>query len=326
MSTKDRQSFISRITASAHAESAAAPQSTKQEGLHEGEGVLQQRIDSAARMRDKKTERRTLLHVPAERCRIWAGNPRRYELLDETQCEDLIVSFRQDGQKDPVTVRPVKDDPAHDYEIVIGTRRHWTARHLGVPLIVQVDETLTDEEAFRLADIENRNRKDVSDYERATNYLEAMKRYYNNHQGELAVALKKGEMWVSRYLDLAKLPKEVVSAYPSIKDIKIEHARKLKPLLKDPKTADKVLDAARAARGQVKTAQELLAKLMEAAKTKKTAAKKKFEIKTGTNKPLLKAEFNKAKGKLTLHLELKNGASDVETQRAVRDALVWAKN
>lgn len=326
MSTKEkRQNFITRITASADAGNPGQAETLENALSQEAAGVFQQRVDSAVHMKEKKIERQTLLHVDANRCRIWDGNPRRYDLLDEKECEDLINSLRDEGQKEPALARPVMNDPAYDFEIIVGTRRHWTARHLGVQLIIRVDETLTDEQSFRRADTENRNRDDVSDYERAVNYQEALKRYYNNHQGELAKALKKNDMWVSRFLDLAKLPKEIVAAYPNVKQIKIEHAKKLKPLLDDPKTATKVMDAARAAHGHINSAQELLAKLLGAVKTRKIVAKKIFELKTGTNKSLLKAELNKAKGKLTLQVELKNGASEQEIQKAIKEALAWAK-
>ncbi len=286
-------------------------------------GVLQKRLESAERSRDKKIERRTLLHVAADRCRIWAGNPRRYDLLDEARCQDLINSIKDDGQKEPATARPLSGDAEYDYEIIIGTRRHWTARHLGVPLIIQVDETLSDEEAFRLADIENRDREDVSDYERAVSYRDALKRYYNDHQGAMASALKKSNAWLSRYLDLADMPKEIVSAYPAIGDIRIEHIRKLKPLLADPKIAGRILDAARSAKGNVKKAAELMTLLVNIAKRRKKSAVRKFEVNTGTNKPLVKAALGK--GRLSLTVDIASGASDAEIIKGIRDALAWAK-
>jgi ParB family chromosome partitioning protein len=45
-------------------------------------------------------------------------------------------------------------------------------------------------------------------------------------------------------LNLARLPPQIVAAYPSIRDIKELHARVLKPLLADPKAAALILEAA----------------------------------------------------------------------------------
>jgi ParB family chromosome partitioning protein len=61
----------------------------------------------------------------------------------------------------------------------------------------------------------------------------------------MAERLEVSEGWLSRYLNLARLPDQVVAAYPSIREIKELHARVLKPLLADPKVASSVIQAAR---------------------------------------------------------------------------------
>ena len=65
---------------------------------------------------------------------------------------------------------------------------------------------LTDEEAFRLADLENRSRRDLSDYERANDYARAVERYYGGSQQQMAERLEVSKSWLSRYLELAQLP------------------------------------------------------------------------------------------------------------------------
>ena len=65
-----------------------------------------------------------------------------------------------------------------------------------VPLLIEVRE-LTDEEAFRLADIENRDRRDISDYERAVDYAEACQFYYGGHQGRMAERLEVSNAWLA---------------------------------------------------------------------------------------------------------------------------------
>ena len=103
---------------------------------------------------------------------------------------------------------------------------------------------LTDEEAFRLADIENRDRADLSDYERARDYAKALDLYYGGKQKAMAARLEVSEAWLSRYLYLARLPDAVVRAWPQITDLKELHARILRPLLSD--AGDKVLAEAEA--------------------------------------------------------------------------------
>jgi ParB family chromosome partitioning protein len=115
---------------------------------------------------------------------------------------------------------------------------------------------LTDEEAFRLADIENRDREDISDYERAVDYAEAIRLYYGGAQKAMAERLEVSPPWLSRYLTLAKLPEDVLNAFASKRDIRERHARALKPLLNAPEQADAILTEARyLAKTQTKAAQ-----------------------------------------------------------------------
>ena len=134
--------------------------------------------------------------------------------------------------------------------MICGARRHWTISWLranGYPrfrFLIEVRE-LTDEEAFRLADIENRDRRDISDYERAADYAEACRFYYGGHQGRMAARLEVSNAWLSRYLDLARLPAEIVRAYASPVELREFHARRLKPLFAEPAARARVLAAAR---------------------------------------------------------------------------------
>ena len=197
---------------------------------------------------------KTLRWVDPARCRMWARHNRRYDLLDEQACADLIEGIKaQGGQEFPAVVRPLAPgetgDAAHDWEVICGARRHWAIAWLranGYPrfrFLIEVRE-LTDEEAFRLADIENRDRRDISDYERAVDYAEACRFYYGGHQGRMAARLEVSNAWLSRYLDLARLPVEIVRAYPSPVELREFHARRLKPVLAEAGASARVLAAA----------------------------------------------------------------------------------
>ena len=64
--------------------------------------------------------------VDPARCRMWARHNRDYDLLDEASCADLLESLRAQGEQEfPAIVRRVEDDPAFDYEVICGARRHW---------------------------------------------------------------------------------------------------------------------------------------------------------------------------------------------------------
>ncbi|UWQ21507.1 ParB/RepB/Spo0J family partition protein [Jannaschia sp. W003] len=196
-------------------------------------------------------EEKTLRWVDPAQCRMWARHNRAYELLTEDNCRDLIDGIKSQGRQEfPAVVRATGDD-AVPYEVVCGARRHfavsWLRAHNFPQMryLVEVRD-LTDEEAFRLADIENRDREDISDYERARDYAEALRLYYGGRQRDMAQRLEVSDAWLSRYLQLAKLPDEIVAAFGSIRDVREAHARSLKPHLGRGPEREAILAEARA--------------------------------------------------------------------------------
>ena len=170
------------------------------------------------------------LLVEPSQCKMWDRHNRNYELLNEIKCKDLIDQFKVTGKQEfPGIVRMIEGDGDVKYEIICGARRFWTSQYLGWKYFIEIRD-LSDEEAFRLSDIENRAREDISDYERAQDYKNALGNYYQN-QVQMANRLEVSTSWLSRYLDIADLPEEIVKAYRDITEIKVIHARKLKPYL-----------------------------------------------------------------------------------------------
>ncbi|MCB8877058.1 ParB/RepB/Spo0J family partition protein [Acidisoma silvae] len=173
-------------------------------------------------------------------CRVWEFHNRDYGALSEESCSDLIESFRAQGRQEvPAIVRRVLGDTDYQFEIICGARRHWTASWLrlngspGFKFLVEPRE-LSDEEAFRIADLENRSRQDLSDVERARDYAGALTRYYGGNQARMAERLAVSQSWLSRYLDLAGFPAPVIAAFGSLHAIKISHGATLAPLLRHP--------------------------------------------------------------------------------------------
>lgn len=195
-------------------------------------------------------EEKTLRWVDPADCCMWQRHNRDYALLNEDNCRDLIDGIRAQGRQEfPAIVRR-SADPQYDFEVICGARRHFAVSWLRAnnypqfKYLVELRD-ISDEEAFRLADIENRDREDISDYERAIDYAEAIELYYGGKQKAMAERLEVSQPWLSRYLALAKLPEEIVRAMPSIRDLRERQARELKPALADPDKAQKLLDAAR---------------------------------------------------------------------------------
>jgi ParB family transcriptional regulator, chromosome partitioning protein len=294
-------------------------------------GVLEDRLERVKELVNGDRFTAALYRVDPARCRMWAHHNRRYDLLNEACCADLIEGFRAMGKQEfPTIVREVRDDPNYDYEVVCGARRHWTASYLGWRLLIEVRE-LTDEEAFRLSDVENRDRKDISDYERACDYKEALQRYYLS-QKQMATRLEVSEPWLSRYLDLAELPKEIVEAYGDITEIKVQHARELKPLLKDKAARELVLAKAREAVTEQQAVCEGSRQLMSGTQVLKTLMNAARQRRVKKDGPL--AEYQaKATGKTFMVVDRKgridlllticsaSGASKEEILNACRQTL-----
>ncbi|QEW23408.1 Nucleoid occlusion protein (plasmid) [Paracoccaceae bacterium] len=186
---------------------------------------------------------------PAD-CVMWERHNRAYDLLSEENCRDLIDGILSQGQQEfPAVVRRLR--PSHEgegpeFEVICGARRHFAISWLRANNYPQfrylIEERLmTDEEAFRLADIENRDREDISDFERARDYARAVDAYYQGKQKLMAERLQVSPAWLSRYLQLARLDPRVVAAFPSLRDVKELHARQLKPLMASSGGAEAIL-------------------------------------------------------------------------------------
>lgn len=198
----------------------------------------------AARMVKKPT-----IRLKPSECSIWPGNARIASLMNYERNASLIESIKaENGNRIPVVVRKVKGGEK-DYELIIGTRRHWAISWLNdnnfpdIELVAIIEE-LSDEAAFRLADIENRERLDVSDLERGENYKAAMEQYYDGSQRKMAERLGMSKSHLNRYIGLTHLPAVVINAFPSQLDIHASYADKLLPIIRSPYHLDKLTDAA----------------------------------------------------------------------------------
>lgn len=209
------------------------------------------RENALARVASGEVRQVTQLLLDPARVRVWPGNARSYAHLSEESCRELIDSLiAEGGQKVPAVVRRIEGDPLHDYEVIAGTRRHWSVSWLRansypeMQFVAQVAQ-LDDEAAFRLADLENRARKDVSDLERARNYAAALKAHYGNHLTRMAERLKVSKGWLSKMLRVAALPDAVVAAFASPADVQLKPGYALAQMLDAKDTAAAVLAEAR---------------------------------------------------------------------------------
>ncbi len=276
--------------------------------------VLAAREEDIRAAKKSTRERILRLRVDPDSCRMWEYHNRHYALLNEVRCQDLIEGFRAMEQQFPAIVRAVEGDPEHDWEVVCGARRHWTAAYLGVPFLIEVRE-LSDEAAFRLSDIENRDRQDISEYERALDYKQALALYYGGNQAQMAQRIEVSGSWLSRFLDLAELPDDIIKAYRSVTEIRAAHAKTLKPLLGSPTNRKRILETAREFHADPQEGRKLIAALKAATKgsAKKAAPQRLYA--SATERPMLSVTA-KSNGGLVLEVFKDSGATRAELLEA----------
>ena len=292
------------------------------------------RESALARVASGEVRQVTQLLLDPARVRVWEGNARSYRHLTEASCRELIDSIvAEGGQKVPAIVRRIDGDPEHEFEVIAGTRRHWSISWLRrhsypeMKFVAQVAD-LDDEAAFRLADLENRARKDVSDLERARNYSAALKDHYDGHMTRMAERLKLSKGWLSKMLKVASLPDEVIDAFPSPAEVQLKPAYPLAQALDDAARRPKIkLVAGRLARDQQSRrvhgkpalpSSEVIAQLLAAGSTRDKPDRLVLDGAHG--RPALSVQSANRQG-VTLRLHSGHGLDEEELVDLVREAL-----
>lgn len=291
-----------------------------------------------------RTVKRPTIRLKPSECSIWPGNARDHAALSYERCASLIESIREEGtNREPVVVRrtPNADNP---YELIVGTRRHFSVswlhanNHSEIELVARI-ETLDDEGAFRLADLENREREDVTDLERARNYRHAVDAYYNGVRTQMAERLAIPKQNLHNLLQLAELPDEVVAAFAEPGDLKVRHGMRLSPLLKNEQHRDAIIAAALTLRAEqqalkdagsdkiegIKVCERLAAAATAPATSKKSTSRTKPSLTAASGKEIGQVLADtRAKG-ITININPKGAASVDEILEALRPAIESAK-
>jgi ParB family transcriptional regulator, chromosome partitioning protein len=176
------------------------------------------------------------------RCRLWDLHDRIETHITEESCRAEIESISRHGQIVPALGRPLRGTPDYDVELICGARRLFVARHIKRDLAVELRE-ISDREALILMDTENRQRTDISPYERGMSYARWLRSGHFQSQDDVARALKISAAQVSRLLKVARLPAVVVDAFADPTEIHESWGLDLMAALEDPERRD---DQARA--------------------------------------------------------------------------------
>lgn len=178
-------------------------------------GRLEQLTGSALSVRE----------VDPARVRVWELQGRLQAALDERSVADLIDSIGMHGQTTPAIVRPVRDDPQAEFEVIDGSRRRFACARLGLPLKAIVAE-LDDRNAALLTETADASRKH-SAFETGLKWRHWLERGLFETQESLAQWLQVSAGDLSFKLALAELPYPFVLALGGHERLSRELGRRL---------------------------------------------------------------------------------------------------
>lgn len=216
------------------------------------------------------------------RCRVWEDHARLEEYVTEESCREEIQSMQKGGQLVPAIGRRIQGDPMHEVEVICGARRLFAARHINAPLVIEIRD-LSDREAAIVLDIENRQRQDLSAYERGRSFSRWISTGCFESQEDIADALKISRSQVSRLLKVSKLPSVVVEAFGSPADICEAWGIRLHEACSDENVRPKMVSRARSLQssGERPPAHAVFTRLMVGAHESHQRLQKKHEVVIG---------------------------------------------
>ena len=147
--------------------------------------------------------------------------------FDPAQLEHLADSIRENGVLQPVVVRR----SGERYQLIVGERRMRASGIAGRHSIPAIVREVSDEDALKLALLENLQREDLNPVEEAKGYV-ALKDTAGMSDKEIAGALGKDRSTVANMIRLLGLPGEVISLLEQGR-IRAGHARAILSI-KDP--------------------------------------------------------------------------------------------
>lgn len=161
------------------------------------------------------------------------------KVFDEEELANLADSIRKEGLLQPIIVRPKNDK----YQIVAGERRWQASQIAGLKSVPVRIIDMDDEQALRIALVENLQRSDLNAIEEARGYKDLMAKG-GLTQAELATAVSKSRSAVANSLRLLDLP-EQIQDYVYEGALTAGHARAILSIADDEKRlnlANKIID------------------------------------------------------------------------------------
>lgn len=158
-------------------------------------------------------------------CRVFGGNGRADTRFDVKQNKALIEDIRENGQIMSAMVRRVGDD---QYEVVAGSRRLGAIREIrktdGERMLKAIVCNLSDEAAWKVAEKENANRRDLTPIQCARTWAYAVDAFHEGSQKAFATKEALSESRVSRTLRLLEIPPEILALLKNPEAVSVHFA------------------------------------------------------------------------------------------------------
>lgn len=262
--------------------------------------------------------------IEASQCKPWNFHDRDNSWMNRSKCKDLISSIRKHGQKTPIFVRPLQEKNL--YEIIAGKRRWFTCKFLKIPIKAKV-VNIDNREGAILMHLENKDRKDISEFERAISYSKLLKEKIFLSQDDMSNSLSLSKSKLSKIINATKIMNHyfIAKLITDITKINISNAYKLSTLLSN----DLKYSVIKKRASYVSTAKivlinnalvlDLINSVERSEKTRSTKKAKTFCC-AGGNK-LLKCRYN-TKGQLLFEFTgITSKIPTIEVNRLVKNAI-----
>ena len=125
-----------------------------------------------------------------------SSQPRRY--FDSQAMQALVQSVKTDGILQPLLVRPLGEEK---YELVAGERRYRAAKEVGLTEVPVIIRDLTQEQALRVALVENLQREDLNPVEETEGILQLLSHHLEYDLEEVVRLLYRMQNDIQRMND-----------------------------------------------------------------------------------------------------------------------------
>lgn len=154
--------------------------------------------------------------------KIIAGKYQPRKNFNEEQLQELSSSIKQKGVLQPILLKK-SDDNDNIFELIAGERRVRASKIAGLDKVPSIIVNFSVKEALEVGLIENLQRENLSPIEEAIAFQKLIEEFNYTHN-DLADILGKSRSYITNYLRILSLPKEIQDLI-SAKKLHVGHAK-----------------------------------------------------------------------------------------------------